>query len=287
MAEISFKRLLHDPTPNRVVANRFFLSQFELQKCCAFSSTERNEWDHTIHRTSLKLIAAWKASTVYSDVTERLLKEAQEPLITPEHPIGRVDFSQELHEHLDVFLTQFKSTLDHMIKLGQPVFGRKQWALRTFGDSGRKVVRSLQSVPDRFSLPASELSTFIAQNEEWIRDVIDFRDRMNHGLEGGIDPYIFSIYCKKSGDTIETYCPLFKEEPLEEWLTKMWWQLFLFVEGFIAYLLWARASLGCRLYFRPVPIDSPYSPWAIFQEGMLESIKHPAFCVGRDDGEKQ
>ena len=282
MADVKLERLYHDPTPNRVVAHRLGLEIRRQLESTNLSEKERNEFQEVIRKFCLKLIAAWKAVKNYQEVTTHLIEESRKCPGTGDDFVRRVEPSQDLYECLDTFLTQFKSSLDYLVKAGCPIFGRRRWSLRTFKDKGKKVQNVLEKLPSNFQHVGFELSRLISANQVWLDEVIDFRDWMNHGLDGGPDPSILTIHSEKVGDKVNVYIPLFRDVPLEDYLLQMWWNLFAFSEGFLAHLLWARAKEGIRLYYRPVPHDSQYSPWALFPEGLLEKIGHPSVPVGSD-----
>jgi len=254
---------------------------------CTLSEDETKHFEESMHRTSLKLVAAWKSMTAYRDLTSQLVFESLKSPRLASDPVHHIMPSHELYGHLDAFLTQFKSGLDYLIKLGQPIFGRRRWTLRTFADNGKKVANALNNLPADFEPAASELSKFVVWNEEWLGEVIAFRDWINHGLEGGPDPAVLEIWSEQGIAGLKTYCPLFKGIPLDEYLHQMWWNLFHFIEGFSAHLLWARAQPQFRLYYKPVRDDSPHSPWALFPAGVLEQLGHPSHCVGHGSGQNE
>jgi len=47
--------------------------------------------------------------------------------------------------------------------------------------------------------PAGELVKFIDRNQEWLKQVIDLRDRMNHYKSGGIGLDNFTVFVRKMG----------------------------------------------------------------------------------------
>ena len=285
MPDMKLERLYHDPTPNQVVAYRLALELYKKFEWSTLSDVEQRKFQDVMRSVSLKLIAAWKSADAYREVTIQMVEESRASPRANDDFVRRVEPSQELYEHLDAFLTQFKSSLDYLVKAGCPIFGRRRWTLRTFSKKGKGIVKALGNLPAEFNPPASQLSRFVSSNEIWLGEVIMFRDWMNHGIDGGVDPSVLTIHSEKTGEGVNTYCPLFKDVPLEDYLIQMWWNLFHFAEAFVAYLLWARAEPGVRLYYRRVVDDSQQSPWALFPEGLLEQIGHPAQCVGRDNEE--
>ena len=73
---------------------------------------------------------------------------------------------------------QAKSTLDLLCKALEPIAGIK---LRTFGDKGDAVVRSLRNnVPADRKDRASELIRLIEGDQEWLRRMIALRDTIGH-----------------------------------------------------------------------------------------------------------
>jgi len=47
--------------------------------------------------------------------------------------------------------------------------------------------------------PAGDLVKFIDRNQEWLKQVIDLRDRMNHYKSGGIGLDNFTVFVRKMG----------------------------------------------------------------------------------------
>jgi hypothetical protein len=278
---MNLKKLFHDPTPNQIIGHRLFIRRFDMLQWCDLSDEEKEELHKALHRMCLKLISAWKSMEKYRELTLTLVEASKDAPRLNSASVVRSEPSEELGDLLDSCLTQFKSTLDYLVKLGVPMFGRNRWTLRTFSDHGKKVANALHRLPDRFRPATDELANFLEINEEWLAEVIQFRDWVNHGLDGGPDPFIMEIYSVSNGDAIDTYCPLFKGVPIEKYLEHTWWNIFYFVEAFVAYLHWSRAKAKVRLYFRPVTNDCQHPPWALFPEGILEQIGHPAVCIGK------
>ena len=73
--------------------------------------------------------------------------------------------------------------------------------MASFGNRGEKVRRAFASLPREYHKRTSNYYKSIFEDQEWIDDVIELRDRLNHGVKGGGDPKLFSVSYNQDTDT--------------------------------------------------------------------------------------
>lgn len=116
---------------------------------------------------------------------------------------------------LDVYLVQIKSILDHLVKIPSPVFGYNRWNLATFGEKGEKVRKAFLNLPNIYKERTKDYYQQIFGSQKWIHDAIEMRDRLNHGVKGGLHLEMFEISYDENNDTFLE--PMWsKEQSIEE-----------------------------------------------------------------------
>jgi hypothetical protein len=96
----------------------------------------------------------------------------------PEAGAAHADHTTGVEAEVEAFLFQAKSTLDLLCKTLEPLLDIK---VRTFGDKGDAIVRSLRNnVPDDRKDRAAELICLIEGDQEWLRRMIALRDTVGH-----------------------------------------------------------------------------------------------------------
>ncbi len=142
-------------------------------------------------------------------------------------------------------LVQFKSTLDHMVHILHFTYELPFEALTTFGDYGNKIRTQLtRNVGGKNKKPAAQLGEFIEKNQDWLKGVIDLRDRMNHYKSGGISPNNFTVFVQKKKDGSEIlYTPKLVEDlTVRDMMEYQYQNLVDFVEHFMGIAMLPKLS---------------------------------------------
>jgi hypothetical protein len=174
---------------------RIMLGLFQIILASDCTDKQKKEMFDLTLVTALKLCAVWHHMDRYNKQEDELMTSAYEkPIDQKENKPVRLATAQNLYLELDGILVQFKSTLDHMVHILHFSFGLPFDSLTTFGDHGNKIRTLLaRNVGGKSKQPAAQLSKYIEDNQVWLKQVIDLRDRMNHYKSGGIGLDNFTV----------------------------------------------------------------------------------------------
>ena len=157
---------------------------------------------------------------------------------------------------------QVKSTLDHAVQIMRPILGRKKWSMRTFADRGEGVLNSLRRNTSKHHaahVRMMEQYLFNDINKEWIDSLVEQRDRINHGFEGGLKIERFAIFKDAQG---HVHLPMWNEQQrLADMMVLAWENLFRYIEDFIALALNFRLKDDAALVRQEQPLTSPIPKW--------------------------
>ena len=271
------RQIFVDPTPNAVVQSRISLKAAEVLQVGNWSEDERHAAFNFSRLIALKLVAVWHHVDRYRRRQDELREEAlRQP--NDKDGTGTVRFvtAQDLYIELDEFLVQVKSTLDYVAKAPVLVLGERGWMVGSFGEHGKKLVRTLkQNTPGSFRKSATVLVLIIEENAPWLESLIGARDKVNHYLGGGLDPDLFTVSGIKDGEKIDIHVPMWStEQSVLDMMDNGFEAVFHFVERFLCSVLASRlpAHLGMLtgpnipLYDRASPITilptSAFNAWA-------------------------
>lgn len=206
---------------------------------------QKSEMFDLILVTALKLTAVWHHMDRYIKLEDDLIAEAyKNPINEKENKPVRISTSQTLYLELDGLLVQFKSTLDHMVHLLHFTYGFPFEGLTTFGDNGNKIRTQLTRNTGKATKDAGRsLSKFIEENQHWLIQVIELRDRMNHYKSGGIRPDNFTVFVRKIDGKDVLYVPRLAEtQTVRELMEFLFHQLLDFVEFFMGQAMLPKLS---------------------------------------------
>lgn len=267
-------QVLDDPTPDAIIQIRIVRTGMEI--AAGFTNLTREEGKDVLDLLLLigrKMCSVWKHLDAYHR-EERLLVEK-----FSNGDVNHFEFSQVLYEEFDVFAVQIKSTLDHVVKMMRPMIGRS-WTIYTFADKGEGVLRALKGNTGRKHkgrVKSMELLLFNPAHREWLEAIIQTRDRVNHGIAGGLKIENFAVLRRPDG-TVEL--PMWSDkQQLGAAMNGIWTKFFSFVEDFIMLSLHFRIpEEKFSIFKEPKPITSPDSPWFIMDaEAAEEMVKKMGF----------
>src|ERR1017187_1798523 len=242
------RKVFEDPSGG-LINLRIMFALIHMSHQSDLDDNKKSEVFDLILITALKLTAVWQHLDRYSKLEDQLIKEAYEkPIDETENkflnkPV-RLETAQNLYLELDGLLVQFKSTLDHMVHILHFTFGLPFEALTTFGDNGNKIKTQLtRNVPGKWQQPTKQISNYIDQNQEWLKQVIDLRDKMNHYKSGGIRLDNFTVFVRKIDGKAVLYVPqIAKNQTVREMMKNLLDSLITFVEHFIAFSMMPKLS---------------------------------------------
>jgi hypothetical protein len=117
-----------------------------------------------------------------------------------------------LYHEFDDFLVQVKSALDHVCTFLHFSLGMSFSSVTTFGNNGKeikkKLLKQMARVEPKDRHPIQAIIKIIDERQDWLKDAIDLRDKMNHYKDGGLPPEKFLVIATKSGGDIELHRPM-------------------------------------------------------------------------------
>jgi hypothetical protein len=268
------RQIFVDPTTEGVLNMRIMLSLVQVAHASDLSDQKKQEVFQLILVTALKLCGVWQHMDRYNKLEDELIKAAHEnPIDESQNQPVRLATAQNLYLDLDGFLVQFKSTLDHMVHILHFTFGLPFEALSTFADYGNKIRTQLaRNVSGMNKQPAGELSKFIEQNQQWLKEVIDLRDRMNHYKSGGIGLDNFTVFVRKVEGKDVLYTPrLNDKQTVREVMKIIFDNLVDFVEHFMGFAMLPKLSKFGLNYHKT---DNPRAQrWQLVPMAVIEKLQ--------------
>ena len=251
-------KLFEDKTPNAIILNRILLNSLNVAAHDDLEQAEGSELIDLIVLLSRKLLSVWTHLHVYQTQERALAEQAAT------WPGTKRQYSQELYEEFDVFSVQIKSTLDHLVQIMRPVLGRNKWTMYSFGDKGERVLASLQRNTSKHHaghVRMMEHQLFNETNRSWLTLIIDARDRVNHGMEGGMKIERFAVYRDAAGIV---HLPMWNDQQrLADAMVTVWENVFRYVEDFIVLAINFRLKPEFSLVRREMPLTSPVPSWTL------------------------
>ena len=269
---VTSTKLFEDKTPNRVILSRVLLNSIEIAQGTDLSNEDGSDVIDLVVLLSRKLLSVWLHQQAYQREQDSIAHRCVE------WPVTQREHSQELYEEFDVLSVQVKSTLDHSVQIMRPILGRNKWSMRTFSAKGESVLNSLKRNTSKHHachVRLMERYLFNDVNKHWIASIIDERDRVNHGLAGGLKIERFVIF---KDDKAVVHLPMWNDkQPLAEVMALAWENLFRYVEDFVALALNFRLKDEFSLVRHERPLTSPAPSWQrISREAADDFVKaHP------------
>jgi hypothetical protein len=158
---------------------------------------------------ALKFVSVWTHDHRY-EVREREMITACEanPTDRRNNVPMRFASAQDLYIEWDGFLVQCKSVLDHMINILHYTLNISFSSLASFKDNGSAIInilkRNVGGNPPSKKKAAALLIKHIENNQDWLKGMIEARDRLNHFLHGGMSPMTFGVASIIEKDGVQT-----------------------------------------------------------------------------------
>jgi hypothetical protein len=185
------------------------LQFFEMGAKSNMTEGERADVFDLLHVIALKFAAIWTHDHRY-EVREKELTAASEadPVDRRKNVPMRFASAQDLYIEWDGFLVQCKSVLDHMVNILHYTLGINFSSLTSFRNNGTGIInvlkRNVGGTPPGKKKAAALLIKHIENNQDWLKGMIEARDRMNHFLHGGMSPMAFGVASIIEKDGIQT-----------------------------------------------------------------------------------
>jgi hypothetical protein len=275
--QFTLQRLFEDPTPGGLINQRLLRHSIALLDYSTLDEKEREQFFRIMLLVSKKLVAVWTHKSRFISIEATVVEKVREKMANQK--ILEIEVSQELFLEFDGFLVQMKSALDYLVHVPVPVFGRKSWSLRTFGNKGDDVLKVLRRnlSKDRQHMVSGMKTIVFDAHRDWLQSTINARDRINHYLDGGVSFEQFAVF--KDPETGELHTPMWSaDQSISAFLDVIWINLFSFVEDFVTMILYFRVKPGLAFFHGHVSATSAESPWKVTTiEAMNAHVKEPGW----------
>jgi hypothetical protein len=235
--------LFQDPS-HGIFGKRIIQQFFELLQVSDMTEKERGDVRDLLYVIALKFVSIWTHDQCYDMFEKQLIAAAEaNPCDRRENQPLKFKNAQTLYIELDGFLVQCKSVLDHVCIILHYTMNISFSSLSSFGDNGNKIIKILKSnAPSHAKPMAAELVEHIQNNQNWLKLMIDARDRMNHFMHGGIPPIAFGVGCiiEKDGTKTIHRPKLSPEQEVKDTMTTLLYNLLQFIEFFLGAALSVR-----------------------------------------------
>jgi hypothetical protein len=264
-------KLFDDPTPDGIICQRFVPQLLDLSKATDFSNEEANLFLRILILVAKKLGFVWKHKSAFQDLEKKLVHDLTARGEKGEMPQGQ-DASEDLFMEFDEFLVQVKSTLDYLVKIPIPIFGKNRWPLVTFGEKGDRIRKLLRNLPKQYHANAAAINTRLLQtHKDWLHLVIEARDKQNHFIDGGIPFEYFGVFWDRSKPIAVIHTPRWSEDmSVTEFMDIIWSNLFRFCERFVGYFLFFRIKPEVVFFHGSDDISSLEAPWKVVSKGEMD-----------------
>ncbi len=193
MPPFSMTRVFNDPSSGQI-NNGFFNGTFFIMLKSTLPDEDKEKLITLITVLCMKIASLWEIKEHYNFVLNGLKDELKKKPKGGNPNLHTYSIqATELLGWFDVFLVQIKSILDHLVKVPSPIFGYKCWNLASFGERGEKVRKAFKNLPDIYKKRTNNFYGEIFGRHHWINDAIEIRDKLNHGIKGGLDPKLFTV----------------------------------------------------------------------------------------------
>jgi hypothetical protein len=219
-----------------------------------------------------KLGAVWYHKERYKACEIALIAKARANPIDQTARHIRIDCSAELFYEFDALLVQAKSCLDHLVKIPR-VFVGQAWSLTTFGSYGQDVVNTVRrNLAKQFEGSSKGLLMVLERDLPWLKDLIEARDKINHLIDGGVEPGLFAVFAVSTPSAkLQVHTPAWsKEQPISSFVDIAWSNLYHFVEDFIGFSIVLRLSTGQAVRHRSAPPEVVAPVWFVATKEEME-----------------
>jgi hypothetical protein len=267
-------KLFDDPTPTGIINQRFVRQQLLLAKATDFSDREAKLFLRILILVAKKLAFVWKHKSAFHNLEQKLFADLTARGRKGEMPDGQ-DASEDLFMEFDGSLVQVKSTLDYLVKIPIPIFGKSKWPAITFGEKGERIRKLLKNLPRQYHSKAAGINTVLLQkHKDWLHLVIEARDKQNHFIDGGIPFEYFGVFWDRSKPIAMIHTPRWSnDQSVTEFMDVIWNNLFRFCEDFVAQFLFFRVKPGLVFFHGLDDISSPESPWKVVSRAEMDKNK--------------
>ncbi len=235
------QRQMYEDPSGGIFNMRVMLQFFEMSSKSNMTEVERASLFDLLHVIAQKFAAIWSHDQRYAACENKMIAESEsKPTDRRRNEPMRFKSGQELYIELDGFLVQCKSVLDHMVVILHYTLGVSFSSLSTFGDNGNKIIKilapkNISANPPARRKAAKLLNEHIEENQDWLKGMINARDRMNHFTSGGIPPMSFGVASIIENDGVQTlHRPgMTKEITVKEYMTLTMENILFFIERFM------------------------------------------------------
>ena len=268
------QRQMFDDPSGGIFNKRIMFQFFMMAQNSNMSEKERGDVFDLLHVIALKFVSVWTHDQRFEKRQNEMLAASEaQPVDRRINKPMRFASAQDLYIEWDGFLVQSKSVLDHMINILHYTMNVSFSSLSTFGDNGNKIINILKrNAPFHCKNAAAALVKHIERNQEWLKSMIDARDRMNHFIHGGINPQSFGVAVIIEKDGVKRHhVPRFNEtQTAKEVMTNLLGMLLEFVEYFMG------ISMACRMPSYGVQWNSSDDPlkarWSMVPSVILQHL---------------
>ena len=268
------QRQMFDDPSGGVFNKRIMLQFFMMAQNSNMTEKERGDVFDLLHVIALKFVSVWTHDQRFDKREKEMIAVSEaDPVDRRKNVPMRFASAQDLYIEWDGFLVQCKSVLDHMVNILHYTMNVSFSSLSSFGDNGNKIINILKrNAPSHCKNAALALVKHIERNQDWLKGMIEARDRMNHFLHGGISPMAFGVasIIEKDGVQILHRPMLNKDQRVKDVMTVLSGNLLEFIEYFMG------ISMACRMPNYGVQWTATDDPlkarWSMVPSAMLNHL---------------
>jgi hypothetical protein len=247
LQNLAQRQMFEDPSGG-IFNKRLMLQFFMMTQNTNMTEKERGDVFDLLHVTTLKFVSVWTHDQRFDKREKEMIAAAEgNPIDRRKNVPMRFATGQDLYIEWDGFLVQCKSVLDHMVKILHYTMGLKFSGLTSFKDDGNGIIKLLKGNvgkdPPGARKAAQLLIKHILANQEWLKGMIEARDRMNHFQHGGMSPMSFGVASVIERDGVQTLhrARLNPDQLVKDVMSTLMNNLLEFIEYFLGISIAARA----------------------------------------------
>lgn len=270
------QRQMYEDPSGGVFNKRVMLQFFQMSANTNMTAVERASLFDLLHVIALKFASIWTINNRYETREKELVAATEaKPIDRRKNEPVRIGSGQDLYVEWDVFLVQCKSVLDHMVVILHYTHGLNFSSLTTFGNAGQGIINVLKAnvgaKPPAKKVSARLLIETIEKNQQWLKGMINARDRMNHFTSGGISPMNFGIASIIEKDGTQTlHVPRISQQmTVKEYMTSTMDSILIFIERFMGQAMFARLPNHALQY--KVPDDPKAFRWVLIPGHIMQA----------------
>jgi len=225
---------------------RISLQAMELLDGTDCTEKEAQQIYNTAHNVMRKVHDCWDKFEEYRQKESALMVPPKRLPSSPNTEAIAYQASIELVNFLENFLYQAKSSLDVAVKYLRILLGKKRIAVQTYSKEGRAVIKELErKTPMKLKRRVDLLIQFIRDNESWIKELVDLRDKANHFLQDFEGFGDFIVATTEEGQIRPMHSP---DKTYLRYMEEIWKRLVLFHEDFVALAINLRVLEGVHVF---------------------------------------